>query len=115
MTIWKRVGLATVVSLVYSTTLALFFAAVASGQFDLVTLTLPAVVPVALIGSAVAGLAVMPIAAWSLRTGRANLLHYGPILWLLLAGWIVMTHELYSVVVLAVVGLVGLGFIPPNR
>ena len=115
MSILKRVGIAAAISLIYSISLGLLFAAAASGHFDLATLTLPGVVPVALIGSVVAGLAVTPIAAWSLRTGMANLLRFGPVLWLILATWILITHGLYSVVIVAVAGLVGLGFIPPRQ
>jgi len=54
------------------------------------TLTLPGVVPVALIVSTVAALFMTPIAAWHLRTGVRNLCIFVPVLWVALAAYIVV-------------------------
>lgn len=51
------------------------------------TLTLPGVVPVALIVSTVAALFMTPIAAWHLRTGVRNLCIFVPVLWVALAAY----------------------------
>ena len=118
MSILKRILLAAAMSWVYAVTLGLLFAACASGGFSFSTLRLPGVVPVALISSTVAALVMTPIAVWSVRTGAKNLCVYGPVLWIVLAGWIVAVtrwhpgYGLYSVLILGLLGLVFLGFIP---
>lgn len=120
MSLSKRVLLGASLSWVCSVTLGLVFAACVSGHPALSTLALPGVIPVALIGSTVAAIVMTPIATWSLRTGRKNLMVFGPILWALLAVWIVAVvpgspaYGEHSVLVLALVGLVVLGFIPPG-
>jgi hypothetical protein len=102
-------------------TLGLLFAACASGRFSFSTLWLPGVVPVALITSTIIALLMTPIAAWSVRTGTKNLCLYGPILWIVLASWLVavvprnVAYGEYSVLILALVGLVFLGFIPAQK
>jgi hypothetical protein len=121
MSILKRILLAATMSWVYSVTLGLLFAACASGHFSFSTLRLPGMVPVALIISTVAAIVMTPLAVWSVRTGVKNLCIYGPILWIILAGWVVAAvwwvpaYGLYSVLILGLVGLVVLGFIPTAK
>jgi hypothetical protein len=121
MSLLKRVLLAAGMSWIYSATLGLLFAACASGRLSFSTLRLPGVVPVALITSTIIALALTPIAAWSVRTGTRNLCLYGPILWIVLAVWLVTVVPRNaafgesSVLVLALVGLVFLGFIPARK
>jgi hypothetical protein len=121
MRMLNRVMLAAGLSWAYSVTLGLVFAACASGRLSLSTLKLPGVVPVALITSTVIALVMTPIAAWSVRTGARNLCLYGPILWVLLAAWLVAVvpsnpaYGEYSVLILGLVGLVILGFIPASK
>ena len=119
MTVWKRILLGAAISWGYSTTLALLFAARASGSFSLSTLLLPGVIPVALITSTVVAIGLTPIAAWSVRTGVRNVCLYGPILWVLLAAYLVLVvpeigaaSGQLGLIVLSIVGLVILGFIP---
>jgi hypothetical protein len=80
-----RILLAAGVSWIYSVSLGLLYAACASGHFDLRTLWLPGVIPVAMLFSTVVSIGITPIAVWSLRTGKKNLYIYGPILWIILA------------------------------
>ena len=80
-----RILLAAGVSWIYSVSLGLLYAACASGHFDLRTLWLPGVVPVAMLFSTAVSIGITPIAVWSLRTGKKNLYIYGPILWIILA------------------------------
>lgn len=121
MSILKRILLAATISWVYSVTLGLLFAACASGRFSFSTLRLPGVVPVVLTTSTVAAIVMTPIAIWTVRTGARNLFIYGPILWIVLAGWVVAAvrwnpaYGLYSVLILGLVGLVFLGFIPTAK
>ena len=120
MSILSRILLAATISWGYSATLGLLFAA-ASGSFSFSTLRLPGVVPVALITSTVIAMVMTPVAAWSVRTGTRNLFLYGPILWIVLAAWLVAVvprnpaYGEYSVLILALVGLVFLGFIPAHK
>ena len=117
----KRFFLAAALSWIYSVTLGLLFAACASGRLSFSTLRLPGVVPVALITSTIIALILTPIAAWSVRTGTRNLCLYGPILWIVLATWLLLVvpwnaaYGEYSVLILGLVGLVVLGFIPAVR
>jgi hypothetical protein len=90
MSMLNRVLLAAGMSWGCSVTLGLLFAAFASGRFSFSTLRLPGVVPVALIVSTVAAILMTPIALWSVRTGVRNLSIYAPILWILLAAYIVV-------------------------
>ena len=121
MTMLNRVLLAAGLSWVYSVTLGLLFAASTSGRLSFSTLRLPGVVPVALITSTIIALVMTPIAAWSVRTGTRNLCLYGPILWIVLAAWLVavvpwnVAYGEYRVLILALVGLVFLGFIPAHK
>ena len=118
MNVWNRILIAVVMSWVYSVTLGLLFAVAASENHSLRTLLLPAVVPVALIGSTIVAIAIAPVAFWSVRTGARNLWFYGPILWIALAAYIVFVfpkvgyYGQYGLLFLAVLGLVVLGFIP---
>jgi hypothetical protein len=67
------------------------------------------------------GYSLSPFAVWALRTGSKNLRIYGPIFWAVLAIWIMVitsrpfVHPIYSVLGLAVLGTVILGFIPPGQ
>jgi len=117
----KRMLLAAAISWIYSVTLGLLFAACASGRFSFSTLQLPAVIPVALIWSTAVSIVITPIAAWSMKTGVKNLYTYGPILWLVLAVYIVMgirktgASGPYVLLFLCILGLVILRFIPPVK
>ena len=118
MNLWNKILLAAVMSWAYSVTLGLLSAVAASENHSLRTLLLPAVVPVALIGSTIVAIAITPVAFWSVRTGARNLWFYGPILWIALAAYIVFVfpkvgyYGQYGLLCLAVLGLVALGFIP---
>ena len=104
----------------YSVTLGLLFAVVVSENHSLKSLMLPGVVPVALTGSTIVAIAILPVSIWSLRAGAWNLLFYGPILWIALAGYVVLAlpragyYGQYGLLFLAVLGLVALGFIPAS-
>jgi hypothetical protein len=110
--------LAAAMSWSYSATLGFLFAACASGRFSFDTLRLPGVVSVSLVSSTVIAIAMTPIALWSVRTGAKNLCIYGPILWVVLAAYILVliprtgAHSPYGLLLLGVVGLVVLGLIP---
>ena len=117
MSIWKRTLLAGAMSLTFSLTLGLLFAARASGHFSTQTLRLPGVVPVTLIGGAVASLLILPFAIWAVRTGTKNLRTYAPILWIALATYVLVVpgtgaYVLWGLALLATIGSVVLGFIP---
>ena len=120
MSVLNRVLLAAGISWVCSVTLGLVFAFRALG-FSFSTLTLPGVIPVALILSTVAALLMTPIAVWSVRTGVKNLSVCVPILWVVLAAYIVLViprtgrHGPYGLFFLAVVGVVILGLIPSSK
>src|ERR1039458_1804747 len=93
MNLWNKILLAAVMSWAYSVTLGLLSAVAASENHSLRTLLLPAVVPVALIGSTIVAIAITPVAFWSVRTGARNLWFYGPILWIVLAAYIVFVFR----------------------
>jgi peptidoglycan/LPS O-acetylase OafA/YrhL len=121
MRLWNRILLAAALTCAYSTTLAFLFAVTVSGNYSPRTLLLPGVVPVALIGSTIGSILVTPIAVWAIRTGRRNLWLYGPILWVGLAAYIVFAiprtghYGPYGLLLLAVLGLVVLGFLPERQ
>jgi hypothetical protein len=121
MSMLNRVALGAALSWVYAVTLGLLFAACAAGRLSFSTLRLPGVVPVALISSTIAALLMTPVAVWAVRTGTRNLWLYGPILWIVLAAWLVLVvpwnaaYGEYSVLILGLVGLVILGFIPAHK
>ncbi len=108
-------------SWIFAITLALLFAVRALGYFSLRTLALPGVLPVALIVATTVSLALTPVAAWALRTGVTNLSIYSPVLWFILAAYIVVVIPrtgrggLLGLLILAIVGLIILGFIPPSK
>lgn len=114
----NRILLGVGLSWVFSSTLGLVFAFCAFGKD---ALGLPAVFPMILSVSTMISLLFAPLAVWAAKTGARNLLIYGPILWLILAGHIVIgvKHLLVlsqgSLFVLAVVGLVILGLIPRRK
>jgi hypothetical protein len=117
----NRILLGAALSWIYSVTLGLLFAACWAGRLSFSTLRLPGVVPVALIGGTIAALLMTPIAVWAVRTGTRNLRLYGPILWIILAAWLVLVvpwnaaYAEYSVMILGVVGLGILGFVPAHK
>jgi hypothetical protein len=119
-TMLNRLLTAAVASWVFSVTLGLWFAVAVSGQLHIETLLLPGVLPVALTGSTAVSLLLTPLAAWSMRTGRRNLRLFTPVLWLVLAGYIVLVVPrtgqlgLLGLLLLAVAGLVVLALIPPT-
>jgi hypothetical protein len=121
MSMLNRVVLGAALSWIYAVTLGLLFAACVAGRLSFSTLRLPGVVPVALISSTIIALVMTPIAAWSVRTGARNLYLYGPILWIVLAAWLLLVvpwnvaYGEYSVLILGLVGLVILGFIPAHK
>jgi hypothetical protein len=61
------------------------------------------------------------VTAWAVRTGTRKLWLYSPILWIVLAAWLVLVvpwnaaYGEYSVLILGLVGLVVLGFIPAHK
>lgn len=118
MSMWKRILLAALMSWAYAVTLGLLLAVAASEDHSVRSLLLPAVVPVALIGSTIIAIAITPLAIWSVRTGARNLWFYGPILWIALAAYIVFAmpkvgyYGQYGLLFLAALGLVVLGLIP---
>lgn len=111
----QRMLLSLLTSLGFALSLGLLFAARSTGRFTLTTLTLPGVLPVAVITSAVVGIAMSPLAYWSLRAGARNLLWWGPVLWAVLAAYVVLVVPkagaigIYGLLLLAVAGLVFLG------
>jgi hypothetical protein len=118
---FNRILLAAAISWSYSVTLGLLFAARSSGTLSLSTLRLPGVVAVTLIISTIASIAITPIAVWSVRTGARNLRLYAPVLWLILAAYIVLVMPKVGapgppgLLCLGVVGLVALGFVPAAK
>lgn len=121
MSMWNRVLLAAAISWGYAVTLGLLFAACASGRFSFSTLRLPGVIPVALVISTVVAIIMTPFAVWSVRTGTKNLCIYGPILWIVLAAYILLViprsgaYGPYGLLLLGVVGLIALGLIPAPK
>jgi hypothetical protein len=130
MTTLKRVLLAAAMSWSFSVTLGLLFAVCTgspdtrdSGHSSFYVFLLPGVVPVALMGSTVVAVLITPVAIWSVRTGAKNLLIYAPILWIVLAIYVVVVvlgrhlsaYGLYGVVFLGAVGAGILGFIPATK
>ncbi len=119
MSILNRVILAAALTWSYSVSQGLLYAACTSGRLSFSTLKLPGVIPVALIVSTAAAILLIPLAAWSMRTGTRNLWIYAPILWIVLTTYNVMAtsrapfYGLYGLLFLGIVGLVVLGFIPP--
>lgn len=118
MNLWIRVLLAMAISWVCSASLGLLLAVALSDNYSPKTLLLPGVIPVALIGSTIVAIAMTPLAIWSLRAGARNLWFYGPILWIVLAGYVLFViprgghYGPYGLLGLAAVGLVVLGFVP---
>ena len=117
----RRIVLALILSWSFSITLGLLFASCTEGRLNFRILALPAVVPVALLGSTIAALGLTPVAVWSLRTGGKNLHLYGPMLWAVLAIYIIVVAPkfagmaLYGSLFMAVFGLIALGSVPARR
>jgi len=120
MKLRKRILVAAVISWGYSVTLGMLFATVLSENHSPRDLLLPGVIPTTLLGSTIVAIAITPVAIWSVRTGARNLWLYGPILWIALAAYIVFAipraghYGQYGLLLLAVLGLVVFGFIPPR-
>jgi hypothetical protein len=118
MRLRNRILVAAVMSWAYSVTLGLLFAIAVSENHSPKDLLLPGVIPVALLGSTVVAIAITPVAIWSVRTGANNLRLYGPILWIILAAFVVFAipragrYGPYGLLFLAVLGLVVIGWIP---
>ena len=116
-----RAALGVVMSWTYSFTLGALFAVCTSERRSFSSLWLPGVFPVVLLGSTVVALCVAPIAVWSLRTGTKNLCIYGPILWIVLAAYILLVlprtgaYGPYGLLLLGVAGLIALGLIPAAK
>lgn len=121
MNIFKRVLLAAAMSWSYSFTLGALFAVCTSERQSFSSLLLPGVLPVVLLGSTVVAITMTPIAVWSVRTGTKNLCIYGPILWIVLAAYILLVipntgaDGPYGLILLSVVGLIILGLIPAPK
>jgi hypothetical protein len=118
---WSRLLLSASMSWIFSVSLGLLFAVCVSGRCSFSALRLPGVVPVALLISTSVSVAITPIAFWSSRTGSRNLLIYAPILWMTLAVYEVAVIPRagrlgpYGLLVLAVTGLIILGFVPARK
>jgi Na+/melibiose symporter-like transporter len=118
MSIWKKILVAALMSWGYSVTLGLLFAIILSENHSARDLLLPGVIPTTLVGSTAVAIVITPMAIWSTRTGPRNLWLYGPILWAVLAAYIVFTiprtghYGLYGLLCIAVMGLAVLGIIP---
>lgn len=118
MSIVSRVVLAAILSWTYSFTLGVLFAVYTSERRSFSSILLPGVLPVVLLGSTVVAICIAPVAFWSLRTGTKNMLVYGPILWIVLAVYEVLivprtgVYGSYGLFVMAILGLIILGFIP---
>lgn len=121
MSVFKQILLAGSISWVFAASLGLLFVTLASGHPSLGTLRIPGVVPVALILSTVAAVVMTPFAVWALRTGARNLCRYAPILWIVLAGWLIAVaprnaaYGQYGALLLGLIGLIVLGVIPPSK
>jgi hypothetical protein len=119
-TVLRRLAVAAAWSWAFSITLGLLFASCAARPelpCSIATLRLPAVVPVALFYSTCAALLVTPLSAWTVRTGTRNLVVYGPVLWLILAAYLVLILPMapgtgWALITLVLIGLLILGFIP---
>ena len=105
-------------SWLFSITLGLLYAFCAFGKGALMYW---AVLVTTLAASTAISLLFAPLAVWAAKTGAKNLLTYGPILWLMLAAYIVLavSHRLTlsqeGLLVLAVVGVLVLGLVPRRK
>jgi len=82
-------------------------------------------IPIALGVSLWGAILISPLAFWTFRTGKRNLVVYGSVLWVLLALFIIFGlpsflptpggNRLVGVFLLGVLGLVVIGLIPPKR
>ncbi len=78
--------------------------------------------PIGLFVSTLCALFITPLAAWALRTGRKNIVLFGPLLWLFLASFIVWSEYIdngylafLGTLFLSAVGLGLIGLIPPKK
>ena len=101
------------ISLVGSITVGLIFASCVNGKFDLSTLNLPGVIQVALLTSAIVGVAITPLTMWAYKPEKAL---YFLILWAIIVLYVIGgTYGkflwLYIPVIIGVIGLIGIKFI----
>lgn len=121
MQIWSRIILAALVSWLFSVSLALLFTISMTGRFEPMALRIPGAISIAVYISTAIATGMTPIAVWAGRTGGRNLRHFAPLLWIVLAMYIVVgiprsgSLAIYCLVPLAVVGLLIIGLIPPPR
>ena len=114
----RRFLFALAISWLSAATLAFLYAICPDGHFDSTILRLPAVVSVALFASITVTLVVLPFAYWAMRSGWRNVATFGPLLWLLLAAYIVFVLPRQSglgfvyLLALAVGGVLTIGVIP---
>lgn len=112
----NRIIIAGALSLVGSATLALIFAACATGRFDLSTLNLPGVIQVALLTSMIIAILITPLTAWAYKQEK---IVYFVILWVLLSVIILLINTkvgfgaigLYGPIVLGLIGVIVIGLI----
>jgi hypothetical protein len=101
-----------------ATTLGALLAIVLSDDHSPGVLLFPAVAPVVLLASTLVAVLITPVTVWALRTGTKNLWRYGPVLWLVLAMYILFAiphaghYGQYGLVAIAVLGLIIIGCIP---
>jgi len=119
MSMWARLLLAAVVNWVTAASLGLLHVVTMSGRLRLDALSLPGVVPVALLGSSFAAACTFPFVVWALRGGWRNLLVYGPVVWLGLAAYVLIAlprvggpYGYYGMLLLAVLAVVLVGLAP---
>jgi hypothetical protein len=113
----KRVFAAVGLSSCSAVLLGVVFAASTSGRLSLNTLRLPGVLPVMFLVSTSVGVLLSPLVWWASKSGAKSLVPYGVALFCLLliyVGWVTRVSPvlgLYGAVLLAVGGLILIGFI----
>jgi hypothetical protein len=83
----RKLLLGLLIAWLVSVTLGLLFAAGSAGRFSLESLSLPEVVPIALLGSSIVALAVTPLVVWALVRNDRNVYRYGPMLFVIMAAY----------------------------
>lgn len=86
----RKLLLGLLIAWLVSVALGLLFAASSAGRFSLESLSLPEVVPIALLGSSVVALVVTPVVVWALVRNERNLYRYGPLLFVIMAAYDVL-------------------------
>jgi hypothetical protein len=101
-----------------SAVLGLLFAAATSGRISIDALRPPGVVPVAMLISTGIAVLMTPLVVWAFKSGQKSLIAYGAALFALLVIYMIVVAPtypgfgLYGSVLLAIAGLVIIGFIP---